>query len=328
MAGLSKPELTPPKELAWRGSSPEDNTAKSCWGCFGDPPPSDRLPQNQAVWDAKLLLPHKSCLSVYDMVAGFPWRARRNYNSFYELVSKVTRHHFWFILCAASESLSPTYAREEELSFSSWREQNQRIWGHTLNYHRAALDEASSWKRVDPECKGRVFGTVNQQTKKKALTTCEWGGRRLISDKAAASSSKKRQAADGEGSESPEGGGAFRWRLCRASRTMVDEAWRLVWPRRASIVCVTNTEEYSDLHSALHQLNETQRGERKKCANFILIPINSTHWSRQWASGSMTVPRSSKGQHKILVKVMEGHAIGLAEKYIWVFSKHLTEKLQ
>ena len=132
MAGLSKPELTPPKELAWRGSSPEDNTAKSCWGCFGDPPPSDRLPQNQAVWDAKLLLPHKSCLSVYDMVAGFPWRARRNYNSFYELVSKVTRHHFWFILCAASESLSPTYAREEELSFSSWREQNQRIWGHTL----------------------------------------------------------------------------------------------------------------------------------------------------------------------------------------------------
>lgn len=273
MAGLSEPELTPPKELSWRGPSPEDNTTKSSWGCFGDPPPSDRLPQNQAAWDAKLLLPHKSCLSVYDMVAGFPWRARRNYNSFYELVSKVTRHHFWFTLCAASESLSPTYAREEELSFSSCREQNQRIWGHTLNYHRAALDEARFW-RVDPECEGRVFGTVNQQPKKKALTPCEWGGRRLVSDKLQLQVLKRDRLWIERGSESPERGeGAFRWRPVGAVQSLQNDGGPrpdgLSDPERAPIVCVTNTEEYSDLHSPLHQLDKTQRGERKKCTHFL-----------------------------------------------------------
>lgn len=77
---------------------------------------------------------------------------------------------------------------------------------------------------------------------------------------------------------------------------------------QVSVVCVTNTE-HSDLHLPLHQLNKLKGEKGRRAQTFNFNPYKLYTLKQMQAFGGMKVLRSSEGQHKILVKVMEGHVL-------------------
>lgn len=62
----------------------------------------------------------------------FPQRARRNYSSFCDLVSKVRCHHFWVILFVRSESLSPMHITRRGVRLHLLKERESKNLGTYL----------------------------------------------------------------------------------------------------------------------------------------------------------------------------------------------------